>query len=101
MHDEGLSADSMLEFGEDFKREFADYCLMDDCYMSVFFRDDLASMQCVLRVILGKSDLKEVSVDLADKEHIIYVNGSCRGGDTALGRLMQDFFCRKVGGYAL
>ena len=70
-------------------------------YMSVFFRDDLASMQCALRVIFGKSDLKEVSVDLADKEHIIYVNGSCRGGDTALGRLMQDFFCRKVGGYAL
>ena len=28
-----------------------------------------------------------------DGEHIIYVNGANRDGATALGRLMQDFFC--------
>ena len=64
MNDEGLSADSILEFGEDFKREFADYCLMDDYYMSVFFRDDLASMQCVLRAILESPILRKSALTL-------------------------------------
>ena len=28
-----------------------------------------------------------------DGEHIIYVNGKVKASDTALGRLMNDFFC--------
>lgn len=28
-----------------------------------------------------------------DGEHIIYVNGSIKSNDTALGRLMRDFYC--------
>ena len=28
-----------------------------------------------------------------DGEHIIYVNGAMRSNDTALGRLMNDFYC--------
>lgn len=28
-----------------------------------------------------------------DGEHIIYVNGALKPSDTALGRLMSDFFC--------
>lgn len=32
------------------------------------------------------------SVSFGDRSHIIYVNGECRD-TTALGRLMQDFFC--------
>ena len=47
---------------EEFRRKFADYCLMDDLYMSVFFKDDTASAQCVLRVILEKPDLHVESV---------------------------------------
>lgn len=31
-----------------------------------------------------------------DGEHIIYVNGSARVPDTALGKLMSDFFCTEA-----
>ena len=30
---------------------------------------------------------------MTDGEHIIYVNGSMKTKDTALGRLMSDFYC--------
>ncbi len=186
---------SNIVIDEEFRRKFADYCLMDDLYMSVFFKDDTASAQCVLRVILEKPDLHVESVRtqeelfsstgrravldvvatdgvgtvydievqradsgadplraryysslldasmlasgagydelrekyvifitesdvfgrslpsycfsrtldgdgmrLGDGDHIIYVNGACRDGGTALGRLMQDFFCRSASG---
>ena len=186
---------SGIVIDEEFRRKFADYCLMDDLYMSVFFKDDTASAQCVLRVILEKPDLRVESVRvqeelfsstgrravldvvatdsagtvydievqradsgadplraryysslldasmltagadygdlrekyvifitesdvfgrglpsyrfsrtlegdgmrLGDGDHIIYVNGACRDGGTALGRLMQDFFCRSASG---
>ncbi len=52
---------------EEFRRKFADYCLMDDLYMSVFFKDDLKSAQCVLRVILEKPDLRVESVRVQDE----------------------------------
>ena len=186
---------SNIVIDEEFRRKFADYCLMDDLYMSVFFKDDPESAQCVLRVILEKPDLHVESVrtqeelfsstgrravldvvatdgvgtvydievqradsgadplraryysslldasmltagadygDLREKyvifitetdvlngglpiyhvdrtvretgsgfgdgDHMIYVNGACRDGGTALGRLMQDFFCRSASG---
>ena len=180
---------------EEFRRKFSEYCLMDDFYMSVFFKDNLVGAQCVLRVILEKPDLKVESVKVQeglfsvigrravldvlatdsdgtmydievqrvadgadplraryysgiidanalpagasyselrekyvifitetdvlkgglpiyhigrtiaetglafnDGEHIVYVNGSRRDAGTALGRLMQDFFCRSADG---
>ena len=40
--------------------------------------------------------IEETGDSFGDREHIVYVNGSCRDGKTALGRLMQDFFCRRA-----
>ena len=34
--------------------------------------------------------------EFRDGSYIIYVNGACRDTDTALGRLMHDFFCTKA-----
>ena len=31
-----------------------------------------------------------------DGEHIIYVNGAMKGSDTALAKLMSDFFCTEA-----
>lgn len=166
---------------------------MDDYYMSVFFKDDIKSAQCVLRIILDKPDLKVESIKtqeelfsvaggraildvmaidgagtlydievqrsgdgadplraryyssaldtgmmpagadydelhekyvifitetdvlhgglpiyhiertvaetgsiFGDREHIVYVNSACRNAETAFGRLMQDFFCKRA-----
>ena len=38
----------------------------------------------------------EDNVQFEDGEHIIYVNGSLRAKNTALGKLMSDFFCTKA-----
>lgn len=37
--------------------------------------------------------ISEAHVQFDDGEHIIYVNGSMKTKDTALGRLMSDFYC--------
>ena len=37
--------------------------------------------------------VEESKVEFNDGEHIIYVNGSIKTKDTALGRLMSDFYC--------
>ncbi len=37
--------------------------------------------------------VRETGQDFGDGAHIIYVNGEMREGDTALARLMHDFFC--------
>ena len=37
--------------------------------------------------------IQEGNVQFGDGEHIIYVNGAMRSKDTALSRLMNDFFC--------
>ena len=39
---------------------------------------------------------KPDKVDFNDGEHIIYVNGSIKTKDTALGRLMNDFYCTEA-----
>ena len=38
----------------------------------------------------------EDNVQFNDGEHIIYVNGSLRAKNTALGKLMSDFFCTEA-----
>ena len=40
--------------------------------------------------------IREGNVQFDDGEHIIYVNGSMRTKETALGRLMNDFFCTEA-----
>ena len=37
--------------------------------------------------------MMEDNVQFDDGEHIIYVNGSIKAGDTALGKLMSDLYC--------
>ena len=39
------------------------------------------------------SVIREPNVQFEDGRHIIYVNGSIRTEETALGRLMHDFYC--------
>ena len=38
----------------------------------------------------------EDNIHFNDGEHIIYVNGSIRNKDTALGKLMHDFYCTEA-----
>ena len=64
--DKAVAYDDIV-IDEEFRRKFADYCLMDDYYMSVFFKDELASAQCVLRIILGKPDLQVESVKVQEE----------------------------------
>lgn len=40
--------------------------------------------------------IREGKVQFEDGEHIIYVNGKIKSKDTALGRLMSDFFCTEA-----
>ena len=40
--------------------------------------------------------IREGNVQFEDGEHIIYVNGSLRVMNTALGKLMSDFFCSEA-----
>lgn len=40
--------------------------------------------------------IREGNVQFEDGEHIIYVNGKIKSKDTALGRLMNDFFCTEA-----
>jgi len=48
----------------------------------------------VICVLKGLRFIEECSnLPFNDGEHIIYVNGSMRPSDTALGKLMSDMFC--------
>ncbi len=40
--------------------------------------------------------ISEDNVQFEDGEHIIYVNGSMKAKDTALGKLMSDLYCTKA-----
>ena len=40
--------------------------------------------------------IREGNVQFNDGEHIIYVNGSMRTNDSALGRLMSDFYSQEA-----
>lgn len=37
--------------------------------------------------------IREANVQFSDGEHILYVNGAIKARDTALGKLMSDFYC--------
>jgi len=40
--------------------------------------------------------IRERNVQFNDGEHIIYVNGKIRTDNSALGRLMKDFYCSRA-----
>ncbi|MBR4948766.1 MAG: PD-(D/E)XK nuclease family transposase [Clostridiales bacterium] len=40
--------------------------------------------------------IREVNVQFNDGEHIIYVNGAMKAKDTALGKLISDFYCTEA-----
>lgn len=42
------------------------YCLMDDAYMTAFFKDDIKSTELILRILLKKDDLKVNKVTVQD-----------------------------------
>ena len=74
----------MLKEGEDFTD------LRDNYVIFITEKDVIGTNRPIYhidRVIL------EDNIQFEDGEHIIYVNGSYRAKNTALGKLMSDFFC--------
>ena len=74
----------MLNPGED----FTDLC---ESYVIFITENDVLGMNKPIyhinRTISGEN------VQFDDGSHIIYVNGSIRTNDTALGKLMKDLYC--------
>ena len=80
---------SMLKEGEDFAH------LRENYVIFITEKDVIGSNKPIYhidRVIL------EDNIQFEDGEHIIYVNGSIRTDDSALGKLMSDFYCTKADG---
>jgi len=78
---------SMLKEGEDFAH------LRENYVIFITEKDVIGSNKPIYhidRVIL------EDNMQFEDGEHIIYVNGSIRAKNTALGKLMSDFFCTEA-----
>ena len=75
----------MLKPGED-------YSDLGECYVIFITENDVIGMdKPIYRV---ERHIKECDcLPFNDGEHIIYVNGKVKASDTALGRLMNDFFC--------
>lgn len=48
------------------KRLVQEYCLMDDSYMTAFFKDNIESVELVLKILLQKDDLKVKRVVVQD-----------------------------------
>ena len=78
-------ADSdMLKPGEDFTE-------LRENYVIFITENDVLDMDEPIYHI--ERVITENNVQFNDGEHIIYVNGSMRTKDTALGKLMSDFYC--------
>lgn len=77
----------MLKEGDD----FTDLC--ENYVIFITEKDVIGTNKPIYhidRVIL------EDNIQFEDGEHIIYVNGSLRAKNTALGKLMSDFFCTEA-----
>lgn len=77
----------MLKVGEDFSE------LRENYVIFITEKDVIGTNKPIYhieRVIL------EDNIQFKDGEHIIYVNGSIRAKNTALGKLMSDFFCTEA-----
>ena len=82
-HSSMMDAD-MLKPGEDFKD-------LRESYVIFITENDVLELNLPIYHINRTID--EAEVHFPDGEHIIYVNGSIRTKDTALGKLMNDFYC--------
>ena len=74
----------MLKSGEDFTE-------LRENYVIFITENDVLGMDQPIYHI--ERIITETNVQFNDGEHIIYVNGSMRTKDTALGKLMSDFYC--------
>ena len=85
-HSSMLDSD-MLKAGEDFTE-------LRESYVIFITENDVIGMNKPIYHI--DRYISEENVQFNDGEHIIYVNGAMRSEDTALGRLMSDFFCTEA-----
>ena len=82
-HSSMIDAD-MLKPGEDFSE------LRENYVIFITEKDVLNLNEPIYHI---DRVITEEDVQFKDGTHIIYVNGAMRSKDTALGRLMSDFFC--------
>ena len=75
----------MLKAGQEFSE-------LQDSYMVFITRTDIFGHGIPIYTI--NRHFKEIDDWFDDGSHIVYVNGSYKGGD-AIGRLMHDFGCRE------
>ncbi|MBR5967786.1 MAG: PD-(D/E)XK nuclease family transposase [Lachnospiraceae bacterium] len=74
----------MLKTGEDFTELRENYVIFITENDVIGFNRPIYHVERVIR---------EGGVQFEDDEHIIYVNGSMKAKDTALGKLMSDLYC--------
>lgn len=74
----------MLKAGE----EFTELC---ENYVIFITENDVLGLDKPIYHV--ERVIQEANVQFEDGEHIIYVNGSMKAKDTALGRLMSDLYC--------
>ncbi len=63
----------------------------------VIFITEHDVLKCGLPMYTIERIIQETGTSFNDRTHIIYVNGEHRDVNTALGRLVHDLFCRRVG----
>ena len=76
----------LLQPGDDFEK-------LPETYVIFITENDVIGKNLPIYTI--ERQITNIDELFNDGEHIIYVNGSQRNDATALGRLMQDFFCTK------
>ena len=75
---------NMLKEGENFEE------LRENYVIFITEKDALKMNKPICHI---ERVITEKNIQFNDGEHIIYVNGAFRSKNTALGRLMSDFFC--------
>ena len=85
-HSSVVDAD-MLRAGEDFTD-------IHENFVIFITENDVIGMNLPIYHI--DSVIRETKMKFDDGRHIIYVNGAIRTKETALGRLMHDFFCTEA-----
>lgn len=85
-HSSMVDAD-MLKAGEDFTE------LRENYVIFITENDVIGQGEPIYHI---DRYIKEGNLIFDDGEHIIYVNGSVKSKETALGKLMSDFFCTEA-----
>lgn len=83
----GLIDSKIFKAGDDYKH-------LNDTYIIFITEQDALGYDLPIYHI--KRIIAENGADVADGSHIIYVNAARQNKETALGRLMHDFFCRNA-----